>query len=310
MARRLLPLIGASALVVALLPSVGRAQAPAPGQSTVPAPPTATDPHAGHQPPADPHAGHEMPADPHAGHEMPAAGLPPFIPPVTEEMRKAAFPDVEGHSVHDNAINYFVLFDQLEWESGASEQGLGWDTKGWVGRDRDRLWFRAEGQRADGRTTDAQTHLFYGRAISRWWDVLAGIRQDFRPGPAQTWAAVGIQGLAPYWFDVEATAYLGASGRNHFRVESEYELLLTNRLILQPNVEMEIYGKSDPGHFRDKGLATLDFGLRLRYLVRREFAPYVGVVWHNKYFGTADMARAAGEGTGGARLAVGVRLWM
>lgn len=306
-----MPIVAAAACVVTLLPSAVRAQSPAPRAPG----PAAGDPHAGHQPPADPHAGHQAPVDPHAGHQMspPAEGqapLPSFIPPVTDEMRKAAFPDVEGHSVHDNAINYFVLVDQLEWESGASETGVGWDTKGWVGRDRDRLWFRAEGQRADGRVTDAQTHVFYGRAISRWWNVLGGIRQDFRPGPAQTWAAVGIQGLAPYWFDVEATAYLGASGRNHFRVESEYELLLTNRLILQPNVEMEIYGKSDPEHFRDKGLATLDFGLRLRYLVRREFAPYVGVVWHNKYFGTADMARAAGESTGGARLALGVRVWM
>ena len=247
------------------------------------------------------------PEDPHAAHTAP---LPPCIPPLTDEDRRAAFPDVEGHAVRDNALNYFVLFDQLEWERGAGDIGLGWDTKGWVGFDRERLWLRAEGQRAGDRVTDAQTHLFYGRAISPWWSLLAGIRQDFRPGPAQTWAAVGVRGLAPYWFDVEATAYFGASGRTHVRVETEYEFLLTNRLILQPNIEMEIYGKSDPEHFRDSGLATLDAGIRLRYQIRREFAPYVGVVWHNKYFGTADMARAAGERVGGARLALGVRFWM
>jgi copper resistance protein B len=298
--RRFAHLVAAFACVAALVPSSARAQTPA-----ATAPPPAADLHVGHLRPADPHAHHQMPP----AAQLEKAPLPPFVPPITDEIRKAAFPDVEGHSVHDDVVNYLVLFDQLEWESGAAGQGFGWDTKGWVGRDRDRLWFRTEGQQADGSVTDAQTHVFYGRAISRWWNVLGGIRQDFQPGPAQTWAAVGVQGLAPYWFDVEATAYLGASGRNHFRVESEYELLLTNRLVLQPNVEMEIYGKSDPEHFRDTGLATLDFGIRLRYLVRREFAPYVGVVWHNKYFGTADMAEAAGESTGGARLALGVRLW-
>jgi copper resistance protein B len=259
----------------------------------------------------DPHAGHAKPtpAAPSGTAQEPGS-LPPFIPPATDEDRKAAFPDVDGHPTRDNDINYFVLFDQLEWERGRSDQGFGWDTKGWVGRDRDRVWFRTEGQYADETVVDAQSHVFYGRAISRWWDVVAGIRQDFDPGPAQTWAAVGIQGLAPYWFNVEATAYLGANARNHYRFETEYEFLLTNRLVLQPMAEMEIYGKPDLEHERDKGLATLDFGFRLRYLIRRELAPYVGVVWHQKHFGTADIARANGESTGGARLVAGVRFWL
>jgi copper resistance protein B len=247
-----------------------------------------------------------MPAQAQAAGEP----LPAFIPPVTDADRQAAFPDVEGHTAHDNDINYFVLFDQLEWETGGGRRGFGWDTKGWVGRDSDRLWFRTEGQRDGSTTADAQTHLFYGHQFSPWWDVVAGVRQDFAPGPAQTWAAVGIQGLAPVWFDVEATAYLGANARNHYRLETEYQLLLTNRLVLQPQAEIEIYGKPDLEHDRDRGLATLDVGLRLRYLVRRELAPYVGVVWHQKHFGTADIARAKGESTGGARLAVGLRFWL
>ena len=130
-----------------------------------------------------------------------------------------------------------------------------------------------------------------------------------RPGPAQTWAAVGVQGLAPYWFNVEATAYVGAAGRTHFRFETEYELLLTNRLILQPLVEVEVYGKSDPERGIGTGLSTADAGLRLRYEVRREFAPYVGLVWSRQFFGTADLAEATGGRSGGARLAVGIRLW-
>lgn len=235
--------------------------------------------------------------------------LPPFIPPVTNEDRKAAFPDVEGHAAHDNAVHYFVLFDQLEWQAGKGTDGLSIDSRGWVGRDRDRVWFRAEGDSENGRVGEAQAHLLYGRQFSRWWDVVAGIRQDFRPGPAQTWAAFGVQGLAPYWFEVEATGYVGASGRTHARFEVEYELLLTNRLVLQPLVEAEIFGKSDPERGVGAGLSTTDVGFRLRYEFRREVAPYVGITWKNKWGKTADFAEAAGEETGGARFVTGLRLW-
>ena len=234
--------------------------------------------------------------------------LPPFIPPVTDEDRKAAFPDVEGHTVHDNEVHYFVLADQLEWQS-ADGGGFNLDAKGWVGRDRNRLWFRAEGEGEDGDFGEAETHLLYGRMFSRWWDVVGGIRQDFEPGPSRTWAAIGVQGLAPYWFEVEATGYVGASGRTQARLEVEYELLLTNRLIVQPLAEIELFGKSDPERGIGAGLSSTEAGLRLRYEFRREFAPYVGVIWNWKHGGTADFAKAAGEETSGARFVTGLRLW-
>jgi copper resistance protein B len=241
--------------------------------------------------------------------EAPKQELPAFIPPITDADRKVAFPDVDGHAVHDGALTYFVLFDQLEWQGRSDRKGLNIDSRGWVGRDRDRLWFRAEGDSDGGRVGEAQTHILYGRQISRWWDVVAGVRQDFRPGPAQTWAAIGIQGLAPYWFDIEATAYVGASGRTHARFEVEYELLLTNRLVLQPLFEAEIFGKSDPERGVGAGLSTTDLGFRLRYELKREIAPYVGVTWSNKWAKTADFAEAAGDGTDGARFVTGLRLW-
>jgi copper resistance protein B len=247
------------------------------------------------------------PADP-AMSERPT--LPADLPPITEDDRKAAFPDIEVHATRDNAVHAFVLFDQLEWLAAGSAGDLNWDSKGWVGRDRDRLWFRSEGERAGDSFAHAEAQVFYGRAIARWWDVVAGVRQDLQPGPARTWAAIGVQGLAPYWFEVEATAYVGAAGRTHVRVETEYELLLTNRIILQPLVEIEMYGKSDRARGLGAGLSSADIGLRLRYEVRREFAPYAGVTWNRTFFGTADYAHAAGDKTGGARLAVGVRLWM
>ena len=248
----------------------------------------------------------------HSAHEKPAESTqyPPGIPPVTDEDRKAAFPElVWQHTVHDDAVHYYVLFDRLEWRAGDGVAGVSWDNKGWVGRDLNRFWFRTEGEGEDGRLGSAQAHALYGRAIHPWWDVVVGVRQDFRPGPQRTWAAIGLQGLAPYWFEVEATAYVGESGRTHFRFETEYELLLTNRLILQPLAEIEIYGKSDPEHGIGAGPSSLDTGLRLRYEIRREFAPYIGITWNRKFFGTADFAEAAGEDTGGAKLALGVRVW-
>jgi copper resistance protein B len=235
---------------------------------------------------------------------------PAGLPPITDEDRRAAFPELDGqHTVHDDAVFTYVLFDQLEWRSGTDGAGVGWETTGWIGGDVSRFWFRTEGEAEDGDLGEAEAHALYGRAIARWWDLVLGARQDAHPGPARTWAAVGLQGLAPYWFEVEATAYIGESGRTHVRLESEYELLLTNRLVLQPMVEVDIYGKADPGRGIGAGLSSMDAGLRLRYEIRREFAPYVGVTWSRRFFDTADLATAEGEDPSAARLALGLRLW-
>lgn len=276
--------------------------------SLVPRLATAQDPHAGHAQPAT-----QKPAPPpedHSAHMAPAAEQPKEpIPPVTEADRAAAFPaGLDGHATHDRRITTFVLFDQLEWQGG-ERGGVSIDSKAWVGGDLNRLWVRAEGESSDGRPENAQVHVMYGRSIARWWDVVAGVRQDLRPGPSQGWFAVGLQGLAPQWFEVEATAYVGRAGRTHVRFEVEYELLLTNRLMLQPLVETEIYGKRDPLRRIGAGLSSIDAGLRLRYELRREFAPYIGLVWHRAMFGSAAFAREDGERVGKARIAFGVRTW-
>jgi copper resistance protein B len=273
--------------------------APEDGQASCGAPPAQRafrDQHEGHGP--------AEPTDRPKAEEVPA-----FIPRLTDDDRKAAFPDVDGHAVHDEAVHSFVLLDQLEWQAAEAGTGINLDSKAWIGRDRDRLWLRAEGETDGSHLGEAQAHVLYGRQFSRWWDIVAGIRQDFRPGPAQTWAAIGIQGLAPYWFEVEATGYVGASGRTHARIEVEYELLVTTRLVFQPLMEVELLGKSDPERGVGAGLSTTDAGFRVRYEFRREFAPYVGVTWSSKWGKTADLAEAAGEETGGARLVTGMRLW-
>ena len=230
------------------------------------------------------------------------------IPVLTDEDRAAAFPDVGAHPQEDR-LNYYVLFDRLEWRAGSHERTANWDSVGWFGGDINRLWFRTEGEVDRKAVREAEAHLLYGRSFSRWWDFVAGVRQDFRPGPAQTWGAVGIQGLAPNFFEVEATAYVGASGRSQVRLETEYELLITNRLILQPRAEINVSGKSDPRRGLGSGLSTGEAGLRLRYEFRREFAPYVGLEWDRKFGGTADFARGQGDPTGGTRFVAGVRVW-
>ena len=135
------------------------------------------------------------------------------------------------------------------------------------------------------------------------------MRQDSGEGPDRTWAAFGVQGLAPYWFDTEATFYVGQRGRTAARVQFEYEELLTQRLVLQPKFEVNLYGKDDPQRGIGSGLSDAELGVRLRYEVRREFAPYIGVVWRQRFGRTADFARAQGEPADDLQFVVGVRLW-
>ena len=237
--------------------------------------------------------------DGHAGHPGAAPPREP-MPPVTAADRAAAFPQVAGHTVHDQAVHTF--FERLEWRDADGCGALGWDVNGWLGRDTERLWLRAEGEREGGRTEHAEAHRLYDRAFAPWWEVVAGVHQDFRSGPAQAWAALGVQGLAPYGFEVEAGIYLGEAGRTAARVEVEYELLFTNRLILQPRVELNAYGRDDERRDVGAGLSEVEAGLRLRYELRWEFAPYVGVTW-----GRRSGASAAGEGD--ARVVIGAHFW-
>lgn len=239
-----------------------------------------------------------------------AAPAQPYEPPpITDEDRKAAFPDVGGHAAHDEALHALVWFDRLEWQSAAGANGVKWDNQTWVGRDRDRLWLRSEGRTADGAFEEADAHALYGRMVARWWDVVGGIRQDVRPGAGRTWAALGVQGLAPYWFEVEATAYVGEGWRTAVRLDVDYELRLTQRLILQPRLELNAYGKTDPERGLGAGVSSAEPGFRLRYEIRRELAPYLGVAWERKFGSTADFAEAAGEEASGVRVVTGLRWW-
>jgi copper resistance protein B len=217
--------------------------------------------------------------------------------------------DHGGHTVHDRAINFQVLFDQLEWQFVHGEPGSRWDSRSWIGGDINRIWVRTEGDAVDGILDTAEAQVLYGRSFSRWWDVVAGVRFDARPAPAHTWLAFGIQGLAPQFFDVQATMFVGPEGHTAARIEVEQNLLLTQRLVLQPLVELSLSGKDDPDRGIGAGLSTGEVGFRLRYEIKRELAPYAGVVWHRKLFGTGDYAREQGEDAGGWHVVSGLRFW-
>lgn len=251
------------------------------------------------------HQGHD---GMHHAHPTREAEEGPDIPPITDADRAAAFPAVSGHPVHGNAIHYYALFDQLEWQD-APGGTFSWDADGWLGSDMNRLLLRSEGERTDGHTEEAEVQALYGRPIARWWEAVGGIRQDFAPGSAQTWAAVGVQGLAPYWFEVEATAFFGEAGQTAARFEAEYELLLTNRLILQPRLELNMHGQNDRRRGIGSGFSDIEAGLRLRYEFRREIAPYIGITWSRKLGRTADFAELEQEDVEDSRFVAGIRIW-
>ena len=236
-----------------------------------------------------------------------------FIPPVTKEDEADAFPDLslspmQAH-MDDDAVHYFALADRFEWQDGSKENQFLWDATGWVGRDFNRIWLRTEGERASGRTEQARIEALWGKPVARWWDLLAGIRTDTEPGPSKSWLALGVVGLAPYKFEVEATAYVGNGGDTAAQLEVEYELLITNRLILQPHLEFNFNGQNDERRGVGSGLSNIESGLRLRYEIRREFAPYLGVEWGGKFGETADFARAEGSPDEDWRVVFGVRAW-
>lgn len=243
------------------------------------------------------------------GHAMPPNQPITPIPILTDADRAAAAPPERNHPVHDNTVHSFVLFNRLEGFDGDDASGLEWEGQAWIGTDTDRLWLRTEGERAGGKTEAADLEVMYGRPIAPWWNLVAGVRHDFQPGGAQNFAAIGVIGLAPYKFEVEATAYLGAGGRTAARIEAEYELLLTNRLVLQPLVELNFNGKEDVERQVGSGLSTAEAGVRLRYEVTRRFAPYVGIVYERAYGGTADLRRDDGEGPSDTRVVAGFRVW-
>jgi copper resistance protein B len=264
------------------------------------------------QPAGHEHAEPEAPAAQHSEHAGHSAAAAPTAAPFTEEQRAAAFPDLGdmrmSEMMLENPLNKLVLIDRFEWHDAPSDPLL-WDVDAWIGRDLAKLWIRSEGERNDDATEHAEVEVLWGKSFARWWDVVAGARYDAQPGPERSWAAFGFRGTAPYRFDIEATTYVGEGGDMALRFEGQYDILVTNRLVLEPLLELDWYGQSDAERGTGAGLSEGELGLRLRYELRREVAPYVGLT-HVRSFGrTADFTRAAGEDPDDTRWVAGIRVW-
>lgn len=236
--------------------------------------------------------------DPHANSGGYTLGAGPYALPGPRQLRLADEHNFAG-----------VLVDRLERVNLSEGSSAAYDAQAWFGRYYNRLVLKAEGDIANGQLEDASTELLWGHAIATFWDTQVGVRYDSGDGPNRNWLAFGVQGLAPYWFEIDATAYVGENGRTALGFEAEYEVLLTQQLILQPRVETNLYSNSDPARGLGSGLSDLAVGLRLRYEIRREFAPYIGIEWARKFGETEDLAQASGQDTNEVRGVAGVRFW-
>jgi len=268
------------------------------------------------------HSAHQAPAaDAHAGHDGPAsdgdipAGTAPSVP--ADHAADAFYNSAEmararAAMLKESGGMAFsqLMLDRLEYRMGKGADGYHWEGEGWIGGDINRFAFKTEGEGAFGGPLErAEVQALYSRAIDPWFNLEAGVRHDIRPDPRRTYAVVGIEGLAPYWFEVSAQAFLSNRGDAHLRLEGSYDQRISQRLILQPAAEINVAAQDVPELGIGSGVSDVELGLRLRYEFVREFAPYVGVNWERKLGDTARFARADGERASATSLVMGVRFW-
>ena len=271
-------------------------------------------------PPEHAKMGHCTPATPKAAGTASAPVAPPpaaarsgpenaadtvFDPAVMAAKRQTAL-----IAEHGGMTTGRILIDRLEVQARKGRDGYAWEGDAWFGGDYDKLWLKSEGEGdIRGRLGSAEVQALWSRAIRPFFDLQVGVRHDIRPQPDRTHLAVGIQGLAPYWFEIDAAAFLSTKGDLTARVEAEYDQRITNRLFLQPRVELDLAAQDVPEVGVGSGLSAAELGLRLRYQFVPEFAPYVGVGYERSFGDTARFARSAGEDVGGWSFLLGLRAW-
>lgn len=204
----------------------------------------------------------------------------------------------------------FISINLAEYQARKGHDGFRWDGEAWYGGDINRLTLKSEGEAAFGEGLESgEIQAVYSRAIGPYFNAQAGIRQDIGRGPDRTYATVGFEGLAPYWFEVEGALFLSTRGDLLARIEGSYDQRITQKLVLQPAAEINFALQDVPESGIGSGLSDVELGLRLRYEIVREFAPYVGVEWARKIGDTARFARAAGEDVGGVSVVMGIKTW-
>ncbi|WP_137297547.1 copper resistance protein B [Psychromonas sp. SP041] len=214
----------------------------------------------------------------------------------------------ERLTLADEHLFYALIGDRFEYNEQANA-GV-FDLQAWYGTTFDRLVIKTEGDFSEGSLEENQTDILWGHAVSAYWDTQAGVRLDYnKEGENRQWLAFGLQGLAPYWFELDMTAYVGEGGNTALTLEAEYELLLTQKLIIQPRAEITLYGKDDKQNDLGSGLSSSALGFRMRYEFTRQFAPYVGVEWTNMFGSTADFAKENGQSSHDTALVVGLKFW-
>jgi copper resistance protein B len=246
--------------------------------------------HPQHEPAETSQASTHVPPDP------PSHVLEPMS---TEQMH-------EMMEMDDSARFGGVAFDRAEWRE--QDDTMAWSAAAWYGGDYNKLMIKSEGE-LHSDDDELRSEVLWDRAISSWWNLQTGVRMDSGTAPTRTWLAFGLEGLAPYWIDVDTTFYVADEGRTALRVELRHDVRLTQRLILQPQIEANAYGKSDARRSLGSGLSDVEAGLRLRYEFRREIAPYIGVHWTSLFGETSDYARAVDEDDDVVQFVAGIRFW-
>jgi copper resistance protein B len=230
-----------------------------------------------------------------------------LVSPTTLPPKGAGWPP----AVKDNNIFTHVLLDQFEARAAGSSNLFRWDGQGWMGTDMNRLWIKSEGIAGNGTISDGDHEVLYDRPVPRmrYFDGQTGVRADLDSGPNRVWFAVGLEGLAPYFFDFEPTLYIRDGGHLAGRINGSWDLYLTQRWVVQPQAELNLYTKDDPGRKTGSGFSDIDAGMRLRYEANRKISPYVGWAYNGDYGGSALYARHAGEATSNSSCIFGLRLW-
>jgi copper resistance protein B len=245
-----------------------------------------------------------------SGMSMPdmLSAQPPSSPvaPLPAMSGPASMPNME---MNDNASHAMLLIDQLEYADGYDGHGAMWEAEAWYGNDNNKWWLRSEGESSQGQIEEGDIEVLWNHPLSAFWSTQLGIRHDLAVESQRNWAAIGLEGLSPYWVELEATAYASESGRLAARTRAEYTLRFTRRWVLQPEFELNLYSKDDPAPQVGRDISNAQLGLRLRYEMTRQFAPYVGVVWTRRFATTAHLAFDDQVPAFDRQFVIGIRMW-